>query len=130
METESNAPADARAVVDSLFEPFGLALPADARDFTVDRSPLEPFQNASLTTFTADSAEMTAACESAGAMVAPDARIVAQDAKLLRGVHLEEGSTLCSKDSDYGRGPAFRAVIPPSKTGTVYVAVYQLPAGR
>ncbi|WP_426299049.1 hypothetical protein [Arthrobacter sp. R-11] len=130
METESTAPGDARAVAVSLLEPVGLALPADARDFTVDRSPLEPFRNASLTTFTAGSAEMTAACEAAGAVVAPDARIGAQDAKVLRGVQVEEGSTLCSKDSDYGRGPAFRVVIPPAETGTVHVALYQLPAGR
>ncbi len=130
METESTAAADARAVALSLFETVGLSLPEDARDITVDDSPLEPFENASLTSFKAGTARMMAVCESAGAMVSPDAKIGAQDAKVLRGAELEEGSTLCSKDSDSGRGPAFRVVVPPSEAGTVYVAVYQLPTGR
>jgi hypothetical protein len=130
METESTAATNARAVALSLFEPVGLSLPEDAEDITVDSSPLEPFENASLTSFKAGTARMTAVCESAGAIVSPDARIGAQDAKVLRGVRLDDGSTLCSKDSDSGRGPAYRVVIPPSEAGTVYVAVYQLPAGR
>lgn len=126
----TTTPADPRAAAVSLLEPVGLSLPDDARDVVVDASPLEPFENASLTSFTAGTAAMKAQCEAAGAMVAPDARIGAQDTKVLRGTQVKAGSTLCSKDSEFGRGPAFRVVIPPADNGTVHVAVYQLPAGR
>ncbi len=130
MEPEPTATGDSRDAVVSLFEPVGLELPESADNITVDQSPLEPFEDASLTSFTADTAEMKAICKSTGAMVAPDARIGPQDAKVLRDAELVEGSTLCSKDSDSGQGPAFRVVIPPSESGTVHVAIYQLPAGR
>jgi hypothetical protein len=121
---------DPRAAAASLLEPVGLSLPDGAEDVAVDEGPLEPFEDASLTSFTADPVEMKTICESAGAIVAPDATIGAQDAKMLRGIQVEEGSTLCSKDSDSGRGPAFRVVIPPAESGTVHVAIYRLPAGR
>lgn len=127
MEPQSTGPRD---VVVSLFEPVGLELPASADDITADQSPLEPFESASLISFTANAAEVKAACRSAGASVAPGARIGPQDAKVFRDAELVAGSTLCSKDSDAGRGPAFRVAIPPSEAGIVHAAIYQLPEGR
>ena len=101
-----------------------------ADGIAVDQTPLGPFPGASLTSFTADTEEMKSICVSAGSMVARNAEIVAQDAKVLRGVGIEPCSTLCSKDTDSGRGPAFRVVIPPKDSGKIHVAIYQLPAGR
>jgi hypothetical protein len=130
MTSDSPAPGDASSLAASLFAPLELSLPASADGSTVDQTPVEPFANASLTSFTADTAEMKSICVSAGSTVAPDAQIVAQDAKVLRRVGIEPGSTLCSKDTDSGRGPAFRVVIPPHDSGKIHVAIYQLPAGR
>lgn len=130
MTMDSSAPGDASSLAASLFAPLDLSLPASADGIAVDQTPLEPFAGASLTSFTADTEEMKSICVSAGSMVAPNAEIVAQDAKVLRGVVMEPGSTLCSKDTDSGRGPAFRVVIPPKDSGKIRVAIYQLPAGR
>lgn len=130
MTMDSPAPGDASSLAASLFAPLDLSLPASADGIAVDQTPLEPFAGASLTSFTADTEEMKSICVSAGSMVAPNAEIVAQDAKVLRGVEIEPGSTLCSKDTDSGRGPAFRVVIPPKDSGKIHVAIYQLPAGR
>lgn len=130
MTMDSPAPGDASSLAASLFAPLDLSLPASADGIAVDQTPLEPFAGASLTSFTADTEEMKSICVSAGSMVAPNAEIVAQDAKVLRGVGIEPGSTLCSKDTDSGRGPAFRVVIPPKDSGKIHVAIYQLPAGR
>ena len=129
MTMDSPAPGDASSLAASLFAPLDLSLPASADGIAVDQTPLEPFAGASLTSFTADTEEMKSICVSAGSMLAPNAEIVAQDAKVLR-VGIEPGSTLCSKDTDSGRGPAFRVVIPPKDSGKIHVAIYQLPAGR